>query len=112
MYHFIQVHADKHYLFHTVGRLSYDDLRPVLKELVTACAAEWENIGLELKLSSGTLDAMKGPQKPPKDCLRDMLKKWLTTSPNPSWQDLIEALKSPLVGQDALARELQSKYCS
>ncbi len=82
----------------------------VLKELVDVCA-DWENIGLELRLSPGILDAIKGPYKVHEDCLRDMLKKWLNTSPDPSWQSLIEALRSPIVGKEPLARHLETKYC-
>ncbi len=94
------------YVFLAVGQLGPDDLVDVLTELLDVCA-DWENIGLGLRLKSGTLDAMKGPYKP-KDCLRDMLKEWLNTSPDPSWQSLIQALRSPIVGQESLARRLET----
>ncbi len=83
----------------------------VLIELLDVCA-DWENIGLGLRLKSGTLDAMKGPFKEPKDCLRDMLKEWLNTSPDPSWRSLIQALRSPIVGKEGVARRLETTFCT
>ncbi len=90
--------------------LGPDDLVDVLTELVDL-SADWENIGLGLRLKAGTLDAMKGRSKGHKDCLRDMLKDWLNTSPDPSWQSLIQVLKSPIVRKNALASHLEAKFC-
>ncbi len=58
-----------------------------------------------------TLDAIKGPYKGHTDCLRDMLKEWLYTSPDCSWQSLIRVLRSPIVGKEPLASHLESIYC-
>ncbi len=55
---------------------------------------------------------MKGPHKEPKDCMMDMVKEWLSTSPDPSWEGLIAALRHPVVGKVALARQLEAKYCT
>ncbi len=88
------------------------DLRAVLTQLLPVCA-DWYDIGLALDMSPGTLDAMKvGTYKEPKHCLRDVLKEWLSTSPDPSWEGLVAALKDPIVGKGALARQLETKYCS
>ncbi len=92
-----------------VGKLGPRDLVDVLTELLDVCA-DWEDIGLGLGLTPGTLDAMKGPYKGHKDCLKDMLKKWLNTSPNPSWRSLIQALRRPIVGKEPLASHLETKY--
>ncbi len=83
----------------------------VLTELCGVCA-DWENIGLGLGLEAGTLDAIKGPFKKPQDCLRDMLKEWLNTSPDCSWQSVIRALRSPIVRQNTLASHLETKHCN
>ncbi len=93
------------------GELGPDDLIDVLTELLDV-SSNWENIGLGLRLSPGILQALKGPYKPPEDCLRDMLREWLNRSPDPSWQSLIRALRSPVVGKDTLASHLEAKYCS
>ncbi len=92
-------------------QLEPKDLVTVLTELNDVCA-DWENIGLKLKLTRGALDAMKGPFKPHKDCLKDAVDKWLNTSPDPSWEAIVQALRSPIVGRDHLARCLEQKYCT
>ncbi len=94
-----------------VGMLKPGDLVTVLTEL-REVAGSWYNIGLVLKLTSGTLDAMKGDYKHPKDCLRDMLKEWLCHSAHPSWKNLIDALSHPLIGKMMLAKQLKATYCN
>lgn len=90
--------------------LGPDDLLTILTELYDA-RADWFNIGLSLKLSPGTLNAVKGPHKDPKDCLRDMLLEWLNTL-DPSWEGVLEALRNPIVGRGRLADHLEVKYCA
>ncbi len=96
-------------LFHIVQRLCPNDLHLVLTELHHA-RADWYNIGLSLELSPCDLKAMRGPNKDPKDCLRDMVETWLDTTLDPCWESLFKALKSVVVGRNALARELENKY--
>ncbi len=91
-----------------VGKLGPDDLLGVLTELFDV-RADWERIGLALKVTPGTLRAMKGPFKLPKDCLSDMLTDWLNTS-DASWSSLVDALRHRIVGQGNLAAELERKY--
>ncbi len=94
-----------------VGELGPDDLVVVLTELLDVCSY-WEYIGLGLNLKPGTLEAIKGPFKGHKDCLMDMLKEWLNTCPDPSWRSLTLALRSPIVGKDTLASQLEARYCA
>ncbi len=43
-------------------------------------------------------------------CLTGMLEHWLTqTDPPPSWSALIEALRSPTVGQRDIASEIETR---
>ncbi len=92
--------------------LGLKKLLDVLTELLPA-SVSWYNIGLALDMDPGTLDAMKvGTYKDPRDCLRDMLKEWLSTSPDPSWEGLIAALRHPVVGKETLARQLEAKHCT
>ena len=48
------------------------------------------------------------------DLLREMLVFWLQTAvdPPPSWEAVIEALRSPLVNEHKIAAQLESKYCA
>ncbi len=74
--------------------------------------ADWYDIGLALNLTPGDLDAIKGPYKDPKECLRETIKEWFNTSPDPSWVVLVQALRSPIVGRESSARRLEQKYCT
>ncbi len=91
-----------------VGKLGPGDLLVVLTELRDV-QADWEDLGLTLKMAPGALRAMKGPFKPHKDCQRDMLTDWLNTS-DASWSSLVDALRQPIVGQGNLAAQLERKY--
>ncbi len=94
-----------------VGRLVPNDLVTVLTEL-REVRADWYDIGLALNLTPGDLDAIKGPYKDSKECLRETIKEWLNTSPDPSWVVLVQALRSPIVGRESSARRLEQKYCA
>ncbi len=94
----------------TVGRLEPNDLVTVLTELHDD-SDRWYNLGLALNLTPGALDAIKGPYKDPKECLRETIKEWSNTSPDPSWVVLVQALRSPIVGRESSARRLEQKYC-
>ena len=84
-----------------------DDLASVLRA-VWEGRAKWYNIGLELGLTAGTLDAIKlANQDDPDRCIRETLKNWLGRDDlHPSWSSLARALRSPPVGLGQLAEEL------
>ena len=65
---------------------------------------EWRNVGLELKLSPDTLKAIskKYPQSID-NCFVEMLSEWLKSGCRPMCEDMILALRSPIVGLQALA---------
>ena len=66
--------------------------------------AKWYEIGLELSIDPGSLDAIeKENPRDLQDCLRALLKKWLRRSqPRATWGALMEALTSPLVDEGHL----------
>ena len=71
---------------------------------------EWYDIGVDLKISPDTLDEIRTDHRDTKPCFREMLKVWLRRSqPHPSWSELAEALKSPMVGREDLADKLPQK---
>ena len=74
-------------------------------------SAEWYDLGLQLKVRTGTLDGIRAEFNAPKHQLREMLKAWLNTGDNPSWKTLIDALRSRMVGASQLAAALETKYC-
>ena len=87
--------------------LTESDLASV-QEAVWEGRAKWYNIGLQLGLSPGTLDAIKlGNQSNPDDCFTETLKLWLRGSWNrPSWSGLARSLRAPTVGLVELAEQL------
>ena len=49
----------------------------------------------------------------PSDLLREILIHWLKTAadPPPTWEAVVIALKSPIVGEKNIAAHLKSRYC-
>ena len=84
-----------------------DDLVKV-QRAVWEGRVKWYNIGLELGLTVGMLDAIQLTNKHDVDeCFREMLKKWLRKSDLlPTWSSLAEALRAPPVGLEQLAEQL------
>ena len=48
------------------------------------------------------------------DLMRETLMYWLDTAvdPSPSWEAVVRALRSPIVGMIHVAEQLESKYCA
>ena len=72
---------------------------------------KWYDIGLELKIDAASLDAIEMENRGNvQDCLRNVLKIWLRRpQPRPTWEALMESLKSPLVGEEYLISKFPSK---
>ena len=87
-----------------------DDLGQVQEEIVDV-SAQWYQLGVQLKVRTGTLDNIQAQYSDPKRQLLEMLKTWLTTSDNTSWKSLTDALRSRTVGVSQLAGVLEKKYC-
>ena len=82
------------------------DLSKILSTVWEA-RSRWYNLGLELKLPPGTLEAIKleNPHVSG-DCLRAILYEWLKNlDPPPTWQSLSKALQSPTVEMGELVKE-------
>ena len=83
-----------------------------LCDLVTSLspkAAKWNSIGLQLGLSADELDIIETNHNTVEQRLVEVLKKWHGRTLHPTWEVVIAALKSPLVGDPALAEKLESK---
>ena len=50
----------------------------------------------------------------PLELMREMLIHWLdkTVDPRPTWEAVVEALRSPIVEMHHVAEQLESKYCA
>ena len=89
-------------------KLGIKDLSKVQKAAWDA-RPKWYNIGLELNIDPGTLDSIEGSNKGIDDRFRVMLTTWLKMiDPTPTWEALAEALRSPIVGHEQLAKQCTS----
>ena len=88
-------------------------LRVLLIELHSVCA-NWYNIGLELGIPYTTLDCFNQNDRDQLVLLWEVMKHWLKTvvEPRPTWETIVTALRSPLVNEKDVAKQLESKYCA
>ena len=91
--------------------LSIDNLGVVRAAVFNACT-KWYDIGLALEVPVTTLDSTDGQFDNHSEKLREMLKIWLKTAAKPAWRDILDALKSPVVGEPTLAFEIEAKHCT
>ena len=97
------------------ARLTIDDLQTVTQELLPVAKC-WEAIGIALCLHLDEDEMKTFPKRVThrsvEDHLLEMLKWWLNrVSPQPSWRSIIDALRSPTVGENKFAQNLELKYC-
>lgn len=80
-------------------------------EATFSARTKWYNIGLCLKLTSSTLDAIAVDYRTCEEQHRESLKEWLKKGhPTPRMVKLINALKNKIVRENRLARKLETKY--
>ncbi len=98
--------------FSRAAYLTADDLQDVLSDLEPA-KAQWNILGLGLKIRRTDLDAIKADHRNSFDCLQALLEIWLDrVEPRPTWQAVIQALRSRLMTKmNGLADELEKKHC-
>ena len=86
--------------------LTENDLASV-QNAVWEGRAKWYNLGLELGLTPGTLDAFNlANQCDPDRCFAAILKQWLRTCEHPSWSILARSLRARTVGLGDLADQV------
>ena len=91
--------------------LSINNLHEVRAAVFNA-RAKWYDIGLALEVPVTTLDSINGQFDNHSDKLREMLKVWLKTATKPAWKDILDALKSPVIGEPTLASKIVAKHCT
>ena len=84
--------------------------KPQLRDLISDVkTTEWYYLGLQLNLDNFKLDQIQVDARQNQEHLTLMFKAWLHVSENPSWQDVVRALKA--IGERQLASKLQQKFC-
>ena len=94
--------------------LTVDHHLGIVRAELFKARTKWYDIGLELKVPTTTLDSIKFDVQfgNHSDKLLETLKIWLKTATEPSWQDVVGVLKSPVVGEPKLASDIEAKYCT
>ena len=80
-----------------------------MKDLILIKVNEWYELGLQLGVEDAKLEEIE--RKNPGNlnaCRRNMFRAWLRITPNPSYQQLVEALET--VGEERQADLLCKKY--
>ena len=73
--------------------------------------AKWKQLGLQLNILPGTLNAIEQKCKGnPDDCLYEILNDWLSKG-EATWEQLVTALEQGTVGESRLADKLEMEHC-
>ena len=98
-------------LRNNAGYLTINELDSVLKKVWEA-RNKWQNIGLALGVSQDDLDAIRVSNSDDADkCFAQVLAKWLRScSRSKSWRVLADALRSPTVGYQCLANNIELSH--
>ena len=93
------------------GPLTSGDLKKVLSSVWEA-RTEWFHIGIQLDMKTSDLKVIKKDYDDAGLCFTEMLSAWLKRmNPPPTWETLVDALKSPTVGYEQLADTIQKTHC-
>ena len=80
-----------------------------VQNLIWDARPKWFNLGLNLNIDQETLTMIKKTHPNGDDCFREMLSEWLK-SVEPSWQELLAALRKPSVRYTQLAKKIAGKF--
>ena len=84
------------------------EFHQLLQKVGPKVKAKWKTLGHGLRIECHQLDAIERDNSECLDCLVKMLQQWKkNTDPPYTWATIIEALKSPLVDEENLAKELE-----
>ena len=97
----------------TAGKLLKDDDYSEVCEALYPARHKWRQIGIKLQLKRQDLDniASEYESKGNIRCLEEVVCMFLNRpSRNPTWKVMINALKSKIVNEEALAVEIKERY--
>ncbi len=83
-----------------------DDLFTLYERLFPA-RTKWCNIGLKLKVTMDTIEAITSKHNNPDDCLREVLAKRLEAVGPLSWREVCACLRSPTVNRKDVADKIE-----
>ena len=77
---------------------------------LTGVKQKWYEIGMDLGLKD-KVNKIRRLYSDPDVCLRETLRAELQHSAPTTWRNIVDALRSPRVGDPQLADQLEAKYC-
>ena len=84
--------------------------KPQLRDLTSNVeTTEWYHLGLQLNVDSFKLRQIQVDARRNQERLTLMFETWLQVCENPSWQDVVQALKA--IGERKLGTQLEQKFC-
>ena len=106
-----------HFLFVDAGVGLFStmcNLKDLMNDVASKIPAKWRSVGIQLGLSSATLDSIQRENAiKPQACLdsfEQVFSTWEKRGPNPyTWEVIIGVLRTPAVGEVALADELDTR---
>ena len=85
-----------------------------MNKVAVMIPTKWRHVGIQLGMENAHLDVIK--QRCSNDsllCFGEVFTEWKRRMTTPfSWSTIIDALKSPLVGENMLAHKLQNEFGS
>ena len=84
------------------------ELRDIIVALKDVAGTQWYDLGLQLKLSPSALDTIAADNHTSDDCKRVMLKTWLQSDPEASWERLAAA--QTLTGHETAATVIGRQF--
>ena len=85
-------------------------LKDLYDHVLRDVACKWKDLGVQLLRSDQHTELDIIEKNHPRDvveCCKCVLKKWLDTTPNATWSQLISALKSSSIQLDYLATQIE-----
>ena len=83
----------------------------IVQDAVFDARAKWYEIGLQLGVPPSSLDSIRIDGDSNGEKLCETLKVWLKTVLKPTWQNILDALRSRAVGELKIAASVEAKYC-
>ena len=73
---------------------------------MSSVAADWFELGVQLDIEDGELQGVGGEEKAAAECFQKTLSLWWRSG-TPTLKAITDALRSPVIGHNNLARKLE-----
>ena len=90
--------------------ISESDLRELVNALQPA-KHKWKKIGTNLIIAPSELEAIQCDNNDSGERLHGMLIKWIASADNPTWKNIVDALRTQSVGESRLSEKIRKRYC-